>query len=229
MDALDILSNNLANLNTAGYKEEKAFFTALRQELGGADSDELTAVIDRQKVLAESVTNPANGSLTPTHRELDIALTGDGFIVVETPQGIRYTRNGNLTLSAKSVLSTASGFPVLGATGRPISLGPGQIGINDDGEVYLNGTRVDRLKIVSFENPSKLLREGGTLLGRKGDQAEKPSGAQVKQGYLEESNVNAISAVVGMVGIMRQFEALQKSVNLIMNDLNSKSIERLGR
>lgn len=230
MDALDILSNNLANLNTAGYKEEKAFFTVLRQEMGSSDSEEINAAIDRQKVLAQSALNPSNGPLVLTNRDLDIALTGDGFLTVETPQGVRYTRNGSLILSSKSVLTTAGGFPVLGEGGHSISLGPGKIRINDDGEVFLNDARVDRLKIVNFDNPSVLLREGGSLLSSKGGQAsEKASETMIKQGYLEQSNVNPVSSVVSMVGILRQFEAIQKSVNLLLNDMNQKSIDRLGR
>ena len=117
---------------------------------------------------------------------------------------------------------------MLGEGGHSISLGPGKIRINDDGEVFLNDARVDRLKIVNFDNPSALVREGGSLLSSNGGQ-EKPAEAKVKQGYLEQSNVNPVSAVISMVGILRQFEAIQKSVNLLMNDINQKSIERLGR
>ena len=227
MDALDMLSNNLANLNTPGYKEERAFFSALRQELD--DSDEVNSAVDRQKVVAGSSMNSADGSLTRTNRDLDIALTGEGFLAVETPQGVRYTRNGNLNLNVKGELSMPSGFPVLGDTGRPIGLGPGKIDINDDGEVFLNGTRVDRLKIVKFEESTTLLREGGSLMSVKDRTSEKPSEAKVRQGFLEQSNVNPINSVVSMVGIMRQFEALQKSINTVMNDLNEKSIDKLGR
>ncbi len=230
VDALDILSNNLANLNTAGYKEDRTFFRMLSQEMDAGELDVLNKAIDRQKVAAESALNPAFGSLTLTHRDLDLALEGDGFLVVNTPQGIRYTRNGNLQLNSKSVLSTADGFPLLGVRGRPITLGPGQIHINQSGEVFLDETKVDRLKIVSFEKASSLLKEGGSLLYSKDAQVTgKPADAQVRQGYLEQSNVNPISAVVSMVGILRQFEAIQKSVDLVMNDINSKSIERLPR
>ncbi len=229
VDALDILSNNLANLNTAGYKEEKTFFRTLRQEMDSGNIDALNTAIDRRKVVAESTVNPANGSLTLTHRDLDVALVGDGFLVVETPQGTRYTRNGSLLRNSKSFLSTAEGFPLLGEQGR-IPLGPGKIRINESGEVFVDDARVGHLKMVSFDSPSSLLREGGSLLSPKSSAiSSKPAQASLMQGYLEQANVNPISAVVGMVGILRQFEAIQKCVNLIMNDLNAKSIERLGR
>jgi flagellar basal-body rod protein FlgG len=230
VDALDILANNLANVNTAGYKEDKTFFKILNQELDSAGLDELNVAIDRRKVIADSALNLAGGSLTATHRNLDVALTGDGYLVVQAPQGIRYTRNGSLILNPKSILSTIDGFPVLGERNRPIALGPGQIYINDIGEVFLNDSRVNRLKIVSFGNAESPVKEGGFLFSSKGGpDSERPSEARVKQGYLEQSNVNPVSAVVSMVGIMRQFEAIQKSVNLMLNDMNAKSIERLGR
>ncbi len=230
MDALDILSNNLANINTAGYKEEKAFFTILRQEAGTSGQNQIGEVADRLKVIAESAMNPVSGSLALTNRDLDIALTGNGYLAVETPQGVRYTRNGSLVLNSRSELATADGFPVLSESGRPISLGSGSIRFAEDGDVYLEKVKVDRLKIVSFDKTSPLVREGNSLFSCQGGKsAERPSDSSIKQGFLEQSNVNPVSAVVSMVGILRNFEAMQKSVNLVMNDIDSKSIEKLGR
>jgi flagellar basal body rod protein FlgG len=118
---------------------------------------------------------------------------------------------------------------VLGEKG-PVTLGPGKITVNAQGEVYLNDARVDRLKTASFENPGALLREGGSLVAPSAGQTAQPApGLEIRQGYLEQSNVNPIASVVGLVGIMRQFEAIQRSFNLLMNDINAKSIEKLGR
>jgi len=225
-DALDIVSNNLANLNTTGFKEETAFFTLLNQAVGAND---LTSVVNRS-IRAEALLNTVDGAIAPTNRDLDIALVGNGFMAVGTPGGVRYTRNGSLNLNSKFVLSTADGFPVLGLSGRPITLGPGRIQINEDGEVFVNDAPVDRLKIVSVRAPSMLIKEGNSLFVPREDQAvQTASDVTVMSGYLEQSNVNAVSSVVRLVGIMRQFEAIQKSISLIMNDVNTKSIEKLGR
>jgi flagellar basal-body rod protein FlgF len=230
VDALDILANNLANVNTAGYKEDRSFFKVLNQELDSAGLDEINLAIDRQKVIADSALNSSAGSLALTHRDLDLALTGDGYLVVQAPQGVRYTRNGSLILTSKSILATTDGFPLLGERNLPITLGPGQIYINESGEVFLNDTRINKLKIVSFGDNGSLVKEGGFLFSSKGGpSSEKASEARARQGYLEQSNVNPVSAVVSMVGIMRQFEAIQKSVGLMLNDINAKSIEKLGR
>ncbi len=118
---------------------------------------------------------------------------------------------------------------MLGENGA-ITLGPGKVAINEQGEVFLNDVRIDRLKTASFENPAALLREGSSLLApAEGQVAGAAPGLEIQQGYLEQSNVNPISSVVGLVGIMRQFEAIQKSFNLLMNDINAKAIEKLGR
>ena len=142
MDTLDTLANNLANVNTTGFKEQKSFSTALNLALGSPDAPALDAAINNA-VLTESATNFSSGNLVKTDRDLDLALTGNGFLTVETPGGLRYTRNGNLTTDARSVLCTSEGFPVLGERGR-IVLSPGKVNINEDGEILVDGTRTDR-------------------------------------------------------------------------------------
>jgi len=229
-DALEILANNLANVNTTGFKEERAFFSLLDESSKALDNAGTLGAAVNRNVLAHQALNPAEGSLISTGRDLDVAIEGNGFLVAQTPQGIRYTRNGNLHLNSQAVLTTSEGFPILGTSGKPITLGPGQIDISSDGEVSLKGAAVDRLKIVTFPDLSTLEKEGNSLfIARGGRAGEKAPEAAVKSRYLEQSNVNAVSAIVQMVDILRHFEAIQKSVNLLMNDLNSKAIERLGR
>jgi flagellar basal-body rod protein FlgF len=229
-DALEILANNLANLNTTGFKEEKSFFTYINQSLAASqNSGDLNATIN-QSIQARSFLNNEAGSLNATNRNLDIAIAGNGFLAVQTPHGIRYTRNGSLNLNAQSVLTTADGYPVLGANGRAITLGPGKIDIGEEGDVSLDGEKVDRLKIAAFDDVSVLEKEGNSLfISKKGQEAVKSSDAKIKSGYLEQSNVNPIASIVRMVDIMRHFEAIQKSINLIMNDINPKAIDKLGR
>jgi flagellar basal-body rod protein FlgF len=226
MEALDMVANNLANVNTSGFKEDNAFFTLLRQVDQGPD--QLNSTIN-QSITAQAAVNPTAGSIRPTNRDLDIAIEGDGFLVVQTAGGNKYTRNGSLHLNDKSVLSTSDGFPVLGIKNQPIPLGSGKIRIDQEGNVSLDGAFVDRLKVVAFDKVSMLQKEGGSLFSQKpGLNSEKPSSAKISSGYLEESNVNAVSSVVRMVEIMRHFEALQKSVSLVMNEITEKSIEKLG-
>ncbi len=225
MEALDIAANNMANVNTAGFKEEKAFFTVLDDAINGSETAGNSSLVRARSAMAVG-----DGSLQLTHRDLDVALTGNGFLALDSPRGIRYTRNGQLNVNAKSTLCAAGGLPVVSESGKPIVLGPGQVVINENGDVYLNGTRVDRMKIVAFDDPAALVREGNSLLAAstKGVEA-KPSQARVRQGYLEQSNVNSVGCIVGLVGILRQFEAIQKSIDVLMNNINAKAIDRLSK
>jgi flagellar basal-body rod protein FlgF len=227
MNALDIMANNLANVGTTGFKEEKPFFTVLEGEMGASSDPALNSAVNSHAVLMRGAMSLNEGPLALTNRDLDIAVNGNGFLCVKTSAGERYTRNGSLGLNSTGVLSTEDGWPVLGEDG-PITLGPGKIVINEAGEVLLDGTRVDRLKLVTFEKPGLLEREGNSLFMAAGQTAQ-PAQPTVRQGYLEQSNVNPVTAVVGLVNITRQFESIQKSMNLLINDLDSKSIERLGR
>jgi len=229
MTALDQLSNNLANVNTVGFKEGRTFLTLLNRAMGSPDSTDLTSVINSQVTVAPGPFNESDGSLVTTGRELDLALSGNGYLAVSTPRGVRYTRNGSLVLGKQGVLSTTDGHAVLGEKG-PIQLGPGKVQINELGDVQLDEVAVDRLKLVSFAEPHLLQREGNSLLApvQEGIRAV-PANVRVRQGYLEQSNVNAVASVVQLVEILRHFEAAQKSVHLLMNDVNAKAIERLGR
>lgn len=229
-DALEVIANNLANVNTTGFKEERAFYSLLEESLeSGQAQNEIGRTINRS-VRVQGSLNTSEGSLVPTNRDLDIAITGQGFLVVQAPQGIRYTRNGHLVLNAQSILTTSEGFPVLGVSGRPITLGPGKIQISGDGTVTLDNSPVDQLKLTAFGDISKLDQEGSSLFIYRGDPGSlKAADATVKSGYLEQSNVNAVASVVRMIEIMRHFEAIQKSVNLLMNDINAKAIDKLGR
>ncbi len=229
MDALDTLANNLANANAAGFKEQKSFFTTFNRMMESPGATPLEAAINNE-VSAGSALNLGDGSMVETRRDLDVALSGNGFFTVETPGGVRYTRNGNFTTNAKSVLCTADGFPVLGERGQ-IALNPGKVTINQDGEILVDDVRVERLKLAAFDDRASLLSEGSLLFApAPGGQAAKPaSGVVVRQGYQEQSNVNPMLATVRMVEILRHFEAIQKSISLMFNDIDAKAIERLGR
>ncbi len=230
LDALEILANNLANINTTAFKEEKTFFAYLNQSIEtNKESGDLNETINRS-VRALGTLNATEGSLSATSRDLDIAIEGNGFLVVETPRGIRYTRNGSLQMNSKYVLTTSDGDTVLGTNRRPITLGPGKVRINEDGDLYLDDSQVNRLRVVTFDNLSTLEKEGNSLfISRAGQDSEKVSNARIKSGYLEQSNVNPVSSIVRMVEILRHFEAIKKSVDLVMNDMNAKVIEKLGK
>lgn len=229
MDALDLLANNLSNMNTAGFKEQKSFFSVLNESLQPASTDNNDTSAADRLVTARGALNITDGALLTTQRDLDLALSGDGFFAVSTPRGTRYTRNGSFIINNKSQLAMGDGSPVLGNKG-PILVRAGKLNVTERGEVHLDGTLLDQLKIQSFDAASQMVAEGNSLLSPPNPQATpKPGTAKVRQGFLEQSNVNPVGAVVEMVGIMRRFEAIQKTVGLMFNNLDAKSIEKLGR
>jgi flagellar basal-body rod protein FlgF len=230
MDALEIASNNLANINSVGFKSDLTFYSALNKELSGSQSNESLGDTINRSVQAETAIDFTDGLMVSTGRDLDVAINGDGFLTVKTPQGIRYTRNGSMNIGAGAILSNPEGCPIIGISGEPITLGPGIVKIGDNGDVTLNGSYVDRLKVVTVEDQKKLSKEGSSLLIYRSDKEPQVlENATIRSGSLEKSNVSAISSMVRMVNIMRQFESIQKCINLEMNDMNSKSIEKLGR
>jgi flagellar basal-body rod protein FlgG len=230
MDALEVASNNIANVNSIGFKSDLTFYSALNKELSGSQGDESLEGTINRSVKAETVMDFSDGLMVPTGRPLDVAINGDGFLTVETPRGIRYTRNGSLNINQDGILSNSEGCPIIGISGEPITLGQGNINICANGDVMLNGAFVDRLKIVTVEDRNKLSKEGSSLLLYRSDKEPKIlENPNIKSENLEKSNVSAISSMVEMVSIMRQFEAIQKCISLEMNEMNSKAIEKLGR
>ncbi len=228
VEALDTLANNLANLNTVGFKEQKAFFTYLKESTSAAQPDD--DLSDARPITAQGALNLTDGSLQPTGRDFDVALMGQGYMVVQTPQGVRYTRNGSLRLNEKTELMVSGGYPLLDENGRRITIGPGRLNITGSGLVFSDNRQVGKLKLVTFDEPARVVREGNSLVAPpESKPTPKPAAVEIKQGFLEQSNVNAVGSVVEMVGIMRRFEALSKTVNLVINDLDAKSIEKLGR
>jgi flagellar basal-body rod protein FlgG len=211
---MEILANNLANINTTGFKRDRAFAEALddasaAREAAGTDNQQTQQYIDFTE-----------GSLNQTGNPLDIALQGRGFLVVETPNGVRYTRNGNLQLALDGSLVTAQGSPVLGTAGRlqlpdVQRLEQGSILISETGEVMVGKQNIGQLRIVDFENPQMLQKDHESLFSALpgARMVEGPGKATtVRQGSLEESNVEGIEEMVAMIEISRGYEADQKSI-----------------
>ena len=183
-------------------------------------------------VLSGGVTDYSGGSFRETGRPLDVALDGQGFLAVQTPRGERYTRAGVFTLDAAGQLVTQQGDLVVGASG-PITVprGKSEITIGADGSVSADGQAIGKLKVVRFDNPrTALTKEGDSLFTATGK--EKPQnafGTRVVQGVLEMSNVNVVTEMATMMHNSREFDSLQRSITLMMNDLGRKVASEIGR
>jgi flagellar basal body rod protein FlgG len=223
LDDLDRLAFDLANVSTAGYKTERlAKQATIRDEFAQALESAVDVVAGGTKI------DFRPGTFASTGRDLDVAIDGRGFFEVETARGARYTRNGSFQRRADGLLTTADGEPVMGDGGE-IQLGTGPVTIGPDGSIQSGGSVVGRLRIVEFESEASLIRESGSrfraLPGAEPTEVE----PAVVPGALEQSNVSVVDRMAALTELTRGFEALQRGVSMLMNDLDSRAINELVR
>jgi flagellar basal-body rod protein FlgF len=220
---LDRLASDLANVNTAGYKTE-------RDAKYAAERDLFTAALDSAVDVgtAGSRIDFRAGAMATTGRDLDVAIEGKGFFVIDTPAGPRYTRNGAFTRTSDGTLTTVEGQPVLGEGGSPITLTAGPISIAQDGTIRSGATVAGRLQVVEFAD-GELERESGSRFRAIPSASPQESTGRVIAGTLEQSNVSVVDRMVALTEINRGFEGLQKGVSVLMNDVDGRAIAELGR
>jgi len=226
MESLDLLANNVANASTGGYKADREFYSLYTSaEAQDSGSDTTMPVIEKPWI------DLSQGALTPTGNALDVALSGKGFFGVSGPNGTLYTRNGGFHLSADGTLVTADGYAVRSTTGAPLSAQASlPIEITTDGTVQQNGQAIGQLDVADFTGTPGVVKQGSNYF-RSVDPSVKPAapaGTTVEQGKLEGSNTGTAESAVRLVGIMRQFEMLQKAV-LIGNDMSKQAIEQVAK
>ena len=218
MRSLDVVANNLANASTTGFKAEIDF----QQLIEGKDRLQLVGQPAGQEsedsvmgVVSGTATKMLPGVFRQTGRSLDVALVGEGFLVVQTTRGQRYTRAGNLTRNRDGQLVTQDGSLVVGEAG-PITLPAGDVTIGEDGSISGQGKTVGRLKVVRFSHPgTELVREGGMLFATaEGLAPQEDHQTQLRQGVLEMSNVDPMREMVTLIQLQREFESLQRSLKL---------------
>jgi flagellar basal body rod protein FlgG len=229
MESLDLLANNLANAATNGYKNDREFYglyaSADSYDPRGGGSGTKLPVVERQW------TDFSQGVLQATGNPLDVALSGKGFFVVNGPSGPLYTRNGSLQVLASGELANSDGYSMSGAGGSSIKLASGKpVEISNDGTVRQAGQVVGQLDVVEFKNTDSLRKAGKTCFQNpdSGNAPEAASTAEVLQGKIENSNVSVAESAMRLVGVMRQFEMLQKAVG-ISGEMNAKTIQEVAR
>ena len=203
-----IIAHNLANINTAGYKRKVNSFTReLMAQLSKVEDES----VPEGQIKINSVLDFSQGSLLKTDRSLDVAINGKGFFVVETPDGPLYTRNGMFQVNQQGQLVDHEGRIVSGAEG-PIIIPSGvsvqEINIGEDGNINTAGGSLGRLKVVDFkEDEGKLFAVGKNCFGAPNDvQPGAAEEALTRQGYQENSNVERMEEVVGLITVSRLYE-----------------------
>ena len=230
---LDIISNNLANVNTTGYKKEstiKESFPEMMMQKIESNSREDIGELGTGVRLKKSYTDFSLGHIKKTDNRLDLAIKGDGFFVIRTPEGRRYTRNGNFSLNQEGQIVTQQGYPVLGKNGNPIQTIEGRdIDIDKNGQVYLGDLEGNQLQIVNFNDSENLIKKGENLFESKNGQAVEQNAGdfQLLQGYLEGSNVNTVKEMTKMIEVNRLYEAQQRVIKKADSTLG-KAVNQVG-
>lgn len=231
---LDAISNNLANVDTAGYKRDitvsKSFpellirrtnadgVYQLQNGMGSSDAAPVIGKLGLGVETNENYIDFSQGSFKSTNTKTDTALSGKGFYVIDTPMGERYTRNGNFLIGKEGILETKDGYPVLGENGY-IYLEDDKITVNEDGIISKSedGSEIDRFKVVRFDNERYLKKMGESMystndIAGPAHIAEGNERPKFLQGYSETSNVNVVNEMVQMIEVNRAYEANQKTI-----------------
>lgn len=226
---LDTVANNLANVNTPGFKRDgqlfREYLTSFNQEPGTVEVPRIPASVesfyahnggDKSFVdLDGTFSDFSQGTIRPTGNTLDFAIEGDGFFEVATPEGSRYTRAGNFAVDGDGRLVTKQGFPVQKQGGGEFRFTSPDVTVSGDGEVFEKGQSVGRLSLNRFANKDALMKQGANLFALKENLDPKMSGAtdaKVSQGFLEGSNVNIVREMTDMISATRTFESTQKAI-----------------
>jgi flagellar basal-body rod protein FlgF len=226
-NTLEAQANNIANASTVGFKAERLIYDSVEaQKKGTGDKQNLVVGVSTTSGIDFTA-----GSIQQTGRSLDVAIDGDAFLQIQTPRGTRFTRAGNLTLSASGQLVTKNGDLVVGENGTITVPKDGELSIGQDGALAVAGQTFDKLKLVRFNTPAAALsKEGDSLFLATGtEQPQENVSSKVVQGALENSNINSISEMVAMINNNREFDSLQKSVSLLMNDIGRKISGEIGK
>ncbi|MHA6297761.1 flagellar basal-body rod protein FlgF [Devosia sp. CAU 1758] len=223
---LDVVANNIANLNTTGFKAEQILFEEYMMPVARdrtfPNQDQPLSYVQDWATMHDL----SGGAVVQTGNELDVALNGDGFFAVETAGGERWTRAGSFQLNNNGTLVDLSGNPVLG-TGGPIQFGPEEIGITiaSDGTISSSAGPKGQLRIVEFADAQDLKREGANLFS--GGDPEVNVATRIMQGHVERSNVSGVSEMAELIKVQRAYESAA-SLAQKQDELRRTAIQRLG-
>jgi flagellar basal-body rod protein FlgF len=205
----EAISNNLANVNTTAFKRDQVAFDEVFSEV-------------------RSATDFSPGPGRHTGNELDVTLNGSGFFAIQTPEGVRYTRDGSFTLNGEGDLVTQNGDIVLGQNGA-IPIKNGHVTIDKAGNVMVENETVDKISVVEFQDQGLLKKVGHSYYRYEGQEGDitSPKEVGLQQGYIEQSNVNPTEEMIKMIEAFRAYEAVQKAIQS-MDELTNQVVTDAG-
>jgi flagellar basal-body rod protein FlgF len=227
--ALDTAASNLANAQTPGYRAEREYF---RSALLGPDArdSQLGETVNNYGLLGGDRLSMAQGALEQTGNPLDLAIEGQGFFAVQTPAGLRYTRDGGFHRARDGRLVTEADEPVLSSAGKPIALPPGEVTVGADGSVSVAGGTVATVGMFTFPAGTDLTPEGANrYVAQAGARPVLAKAATVRQGELEGANEDVVEGSLDLIVMQRQAEMMQKALTIFHTDFNKFATEELPK
>jgi flagellar basal-body rod protein FlgF len=223
---MDVVANNVANINTTGFKAEQILFEEYTMPVA---QDRTFKTLDQPLSYVQdwaTIHDLTAGGMLQTGNDLDVAINGEGFLAVQTPAGERWTRSGSLQINNAGTLVDSSGNPVLGE-GGPIQFGPEETGISiaADGAISSSAGAKGTLRIVEFANAQALVREGSNLFS--GGTPAGNTNSRVMQGFVERSNVSGVGEMAELIRVTRAYESVA-SLTSKQDELRRTAIQRLG-
>jgi len=225
--ALELVANNLANSSTSGFRAQHSVFQSLLASSSDAPMSPLNQAANQYGILQGSRVDLTQGALEHTGNDLDLAIEGPGFFVVQTAAGRRLTRNGGFHV-AHNQLVTSDGNPVMGENGV-VQIVDGPVAIAPDGTVSVNGAVAGKLKLVEIKPGTPLESAGQTYYTAPQSAETADTHSSIRQGMLESSNVNAVSATVELITIQRQYDLMRRALSIFDSQFNRTAAEDLPR
>lgn len=229
-ETLDLLANNMANAGTSGYKADGESYDLYFGDEAWNGVSENRPAGSEMPLVQRNWTDFSQGTLLDTGNMGDIALSSQGFFVVQTANGSLYTRTGHFKVAKNGQLQTPEGYQVLGKNGKPVQVDPSQgFSVSSSGQISQAGNPVAELQILDVQTVDALTKRGNTYFTLNPGAKTSPAiDAEVEQGKVESSNVNPSNAAVKLVGVLRQFEMLQRAIH-IAGDMGKQAVEQVAK
>jgi flagellar basal-body rod protein FlgF/flagellar basal-body rod protein FlgG len=225
---LDTIANNLANASTVGYRAQQNVFGSVLAAAADSPASNLNQAVNQFGILTGTTLDLTQGALQKTGNDLDFAIQGPGYFVVQTANGPMYTRNGAFQVSSRGELVTATGDQVLGDQG-PIKVLPGSITVSPDGTISSNGAITGRIKTVEFPKGTTLTSMGNVYYSAPANTETASTKSDIRQGMLESSNVNPITGMVELVNAQRSAEMMQRALAMFNSEIDKTAAQDLPK
>lgn len=231
---METITNNIVNADTTGYKKDylvsHTFDDVLIERINDSNivaQNNLVGPLNFGTQVDQIYTDFNFGNVEDTGKSTDLFIAGDGFFVMMTSQGERYTRSGAFYVNSEGYLTDGEGNYLLGNTG-PIGVGNSDFSVNENGEVTVDDEVIGRIRLVSFQDNTTLRKEGGNLYSSNAQPVEGTENSTIMQGALESSNVEIAREMVDMLTVYRAYETNQKMITMI-DEINGKAVNEIGR